>query len=380
MRKVIVIGGVHHNTLGVIRSLGYQGIRPYVICTTTEKDPYILHSQYIKQFWIMREDKLVDFLVCTFHDEEEKPIIIACADSLASLLDVNLNLLREYFLLPGSSVQGRLTKFMDKETMRNQAIQSGFLTPDSVVADLRSNTEIHLPFPWIIKPLVSKNGSKTDIRRIYNQQDWRQYKQEMHYEYVQVQKLIDKDFEYQLIGCSLSGGTILIIPGVARCINPSKVTNTGFLHYEPLDGWNLPIESCRKFMKAVGYEGLFSMEFLRGKDGKDYFMETNFRNDGNAICVTASGVNLPMIWVKYKSGENINELNSIVCKSVYANPEFNDFYLMATRQISFSAWLRDIKNTDVFMEFDGTDPKPFFVLLRQYFIHCIKRVLHFKIN
>lgn len=29
-----------------------------------------------------------------------------------------------------------------------------------------------------------------------------------------------------------------------------------------------------------------------------YFLETNFRNDGNAFCVTESGVNLPVVWVK----------------------------------------------------------------------------------
>lgn len=29
--KVIAIGGNHHNTLGVVRSLGYKGLRSHVI-------------------------------------------------------------------------------------------------------------------------------------------------------------------------------------------------------------------------------------------------------------------------------------------------------------------------------------------------------------
>ena len=39
--NIIVIGGNHHNTLGVIRSLGYKGLRPYVILITNNNKPYI---------------------------------------------------------------------------------------------------------------------------------------------------------------------------------------------------------------------------------------------------------------------------------------------------------------------------------------------------
>lgn len=39
--NIIVIGGNHHNTLGVIRLLGYKGLRPYVILITNNNKPYI---------------------------------------------------------------------------------------------------------------------------------------------------------------------------------------------------------------------------------------------------------------------------------------------------------------------------------------------------
>ena len=42
MNKVIVIGGFHHNTYGLIRSLGEAGIKSYVIlepCHPKSKHP-----------------------------------------------------------------------------------------------------------------------------------------------------------------------------------------------------------------------------------------------------------------------------------------------------------------------------------------------------
>ena len=48
--NIIVIGGNHHNTLGIIRSLGYKGLRPYVILITNKNKLYICYSKYIKQY------------------------------------------------------------------------------------------------------------------------------------------------------------------------------------------------------------------------------------------------------------------------------------------------------------------------------------------
>lgn len=116
-----------------------------------------------------------------------------------------------------------------------------------------------------------------------------------------IQEYIEKEIEFQLIGCSLNSGETIIVPGVSIILRQPSNTNTGFLKYVSLKEFQYSgIENCKQFIKTIGYSGLFSMEFLRGKDGKDYFMEINMRNDGNAICVTAAGVNLPyMVFILY---------------------------------------------------------------------------------
>lgn len=47
----IIIGGNHHNTLGVIRALGYKGINSLVILVTNEKNHmYLLASTLLNVF------------------------------------------------------------------------------------------------------------------------------------------------------------------------------------------------------------------------------------------------------------------------------------------------------------------------------------------
>ena len=99
-------------------------------------------------------------------------------------------------------------------------------------------------------------------------------------------------------------------------------------------------------------------------------MEINFRNDGNSICVTASGMNLPYIWYLYNSGIPIDkELCFEAMKEVLVMPEFNDIGNAIHRRISWGKWLDDVKRTDRFMEFSKRDQKPFWM-------YIIKRIFH----
>lgn len=372
-REVFLIGGCHHNLLGVIRSLGEKKVFPLVIIETKDSNPYVAKSCYIKQFWTVKDEaQVLETLRNEAGKHGVKPVVMACADNLSSLLDMHCDELSQHYALPGAKEQGRITRLMDKEVMSELAEEVGLLVPSSVATDTSLDEEIDVPLPWIIKPLVSKNGVKADIERIYTPEEWAEYKSR-HQTSVQVQHLIEKEFEYQLIGLSLNEGEEVIIPGVSHVIRPQSNTNTGFLRYEPLSkDYTESVENTKMFLKETGYSGLFSMEFLRGKDGKDYFMEINFRNDGNAICVTAAGVNLPYIWYLSQSDSRWELDNNI--RTVYVMPEFEDFRQIFHNQLSFWQWLKDIRRTDRFMEFDKRDQKPFFYYLKKRICGFIKKV------
>lgn len=368
--KIFIIGGNHHNTLGVIRSMGggINDVEIYVIVKSDDSKPYILRSRYISRSWVAKTDEeVLDRLVVEGRKNKDRMVLIVCSDVLSSLVDLHRDKLKEYYYLPGTVEQGGITRLMDKEVQGDLARQNGFCVPESFSLNTKDKTAIDIAFPWIVKPLVSKNGKKTDIERIYSSEEWNNYC-ERHDSKVIVQRLINKDYEYQLIGLSLKGGEEVIIPGVSHILRPSATTNTGFLLYKSLDNkYGDVLKKGKSFLKATNYSGLFSLEFLRGKDGNDYFMEINFRNDGNAICVTASGFNLPYIWYLYKMGRDYKaEINKSCVKPVYVMPEFTDFSFVIHKKISLFQWLKDVHRTDRFMVYDTYDRAPFIQLLKEY--------------
>lgn len=364
-RSVFIIGGVHHNTLGVIRSLGERGIKPVVLFVTDDikRRAYVSKSKYIEKSYIyISYDEAVDYLLSITQFKKKgdpKDVIICCSDGASSAVDNCYDKLSVWYQCPNARTTGGITKMMSKEAMGRIAASEGLQVPPSWIID--SNTVSQdIEFPCIIKPLYSIKGSKDDIHVFETKEDLQTYlSSESHSELLQAQKFIDKDYEYQLIGCSLNNGEHVVIPGVSHIIRPAKTTNTGYLRYEPIAKDNLVLNKTIEFVKRTGYSGLFSVEFLKGKDGIDYFMEINFRNDGNAICVTAAGVNLPYIWYLNAIGQDYTmEIKDI--KPVFVMPEFDDMAQMFHRKVSFFQWLRDIYSTDCFMEFDRRDRKPFY--------------------
>jgi predicted ATP-grasp superfamily ATP-dependent carboligase len=362
MNKVVVIGGDHHNTLGVIRGLGERGILSDLILVTPSRMTFVNASKYVKRWWKIDNDCLtVDLLLKEYKKEEEKPVIFCSSDSSSSIIDSNRNKLSPYFLLPGAGDQGHITHLMSKKNMSNLALEVGFQIPKTCYGD-KIGIEPAVPLPCILKPIVSAKGSKTDIHICYKWQDVINYVEVIGRDNVQIQQFIDKDFEYQLIGCSTKSE--VIIPGVSKILRPCKGSNTSFLHYEPLVEGFCEIEKCKEFVRRTGYRGLFSLEFLRDKQGNDYFMEINFRNDGNAICVTASGMSLPYIWYLDSIGKDYSEESNKLIHPVYVMPDIAEFKLLVTGQISPSQYIGDLKKTNRFMEYDSRDKKPFWKLIK----------------
>ena len=360
---VIVIGGDHHNTLGVIRSLGYRGIKSILILVSQTNKTYVNSSKFLNAVYRVNNDEDAIDLLIEKKEEFSNGIIIACSDGISSMIDCNKDKLSD-FAIPGSNIQGRVTELMNKETMSNLAMEVGLNVPKSWIVATKNDLK-EVQYPCITKPILSKDGHKSDIKICESSNDIEKVLDNGSCYRYQVQEFITKDFEYQLIGLSLHNGEEVIIPGFSKCIRPCPGTNTGFLHYESLDTINAPIQKCEQFIKEVGYSGLFSIEFLRDKNGVDYFMEMNFRNDGNAICVTAAGINLPYIWyLANTKGDYESELKKSLFKAVYVMPEFADFkYFVLTRKISFFNWIKDLRKTDKFMEYDRLDPKPFWTFL-----------------
>lgn len=362
--QIIVIGGNHHNTLAVLRSLGEKGVKSLLIVISNDPKPYVGYSKYIQLIKVINSEDEIASAMYSLHKSSEKAVVIACSDAISSYLDNNRNRLSEDFILPGSVEEGKITRLMNKNTMMQVAVDSGISVPKSWIVYPKTPNINDVSYPCIIKPLVSKNGSKADIAICEYRSELEYYLEHCNCEELQIQEYITKDIEFQLIGCSLNGGEQVIIPGASIIIRQPKNTNTGFLRYLPIREFKYDRKSCVEFIRRTGYSGLFSLEFIRDKNNTDYFMEINFRNDGNSICVTAAGMNLPYIWYLYNSGQAIQkELCYDSMKEVLVMPEFNDVGNAIHHRISWIQWLKDVKHTDRFMEFSKNDQKPFWMYI-----------------
>lgn len=127
----IIIGGNHHNTLGVIRSLGFRGIKSYVILCSTSKINYVLYSRFVCNYHLLSSpNEIVQHLLTIKGSFRNKPVIISCADRVTAELDSHFEELSQYYYLPVA--RGFINKIMDKQLMAEIANSCNIHSPKNV--------------------------------------------------------------------------------------------------------------------------------------------------------------------------------------------------------------------------------------------------------
>jgi len=363
-RQVLVIGGIHHNILGVIRSLGFARIPNIKVILVGNEPDFVSRSKYIKKNNIIKiasDNLLLDTLLKIGRELQEKPIVICSSDTSISIIDQNYDELSKFFILPNAqNKQGEINRLMSKNAQCQIAEQCGLNIPQSICTDDAANLDKWNIFPCIIKPSESINGSKSDIKICHNSNELEHATSEFHGKEFQVQQFIEKDSEFQLIGCSLDHGKNVVIPGYTKIIRQPDNTNTGYLLYNGIDSFisDAFLTKVKKFLQTTGYEGLFSVEFLRDKKGQDFFLEINMRNDGNAFCVTAAGLNLPYLWYQNGIGAQVSEHSQNV-RPVHFMPEIEDLREAVHQKVGIFNWFRQLLKTEAHAVFYFKDPVPF---------------------
>lgn len=380
--NIIIIGGVHHNTLGVIRSLGEEkvdkkNIELLLVEKKAKQRDFISHSRYILKentYYLEDYNELLPFLL-ELSKDEKKRVIICCSDGAAEVVIKYLDNLKTAYAAP--SLLNHSNEIFDKQIQTSIAQSMGMAVPKSSI--IRTNNQLEIEtwtyYPCITKPIVSAHsGGKTDIRVSSNLAELKKNLKETKSDYVQIQEYISKSMEYQLIGLSVDNGNTVVIPGFTTIIRQPENTNTGYLKYSPLNELNFDIAPPQTFLKNIGYNGLFSMEFIRDKYGKDYYLETNFRNDGNAYCVKTAGINLPYMWIMYCLYNRIpEELNRSFNTDIYFMPEFSDI-IRGIKSVGLIEWIKEFLFAKSHAIYNQRDIKPF--IYQFYFLLCkqIKRL------
>ncbi len=353
--QVIIFGDSTFNTLGVIRSLGKAGKDFFLILYTDDDYCDVLKSRYVNKG---RAYKTHDFEeVGRFLDEAEtgcvRPVLICTFDAAAEYIDINEPHLCSKFITPCRGK--RIGNLFNKEKQCLLATECGLTVPATQVFR-RSDVDrlSNVSYPCLIKPLISTGGEKGDIHICQSAKDLNDAltAQSDCTEFV-MQEYIHKEYELDCMGVVTEDE--IIIPGAIRKIRhyPEETGAGAFAVYVPARRLNIDFSPLYEFLKRSNYHGVFSAEFLHTKDGKNYFMEVNFRNDGLAWAPTCAGANLPLIYA-----DSNHKYDEAEVRKIYMMNYGIDYLYVKNGKVSKLSWWKDFLRTRCYINASFHDPMP----------------------
>lgn len=381
--KVVVFGENHHNTLGLIRSLGEAGMRPYLVLVKSNVlYPFVAKSRYIKKAWVVDNvhDGL-DIILNSFSEEENKPLIFPTYDTEVKILCEHFEVLDKKFVLP--TIRDRkwsLQECLNKEYMRTLAQSIGLKTPKSWVVNCTKEVDLPLDitYPCVVKAIDSSSGPKDynihkssaslleSIRKLSESS-----------EVVQIQEFIQKKTEVIFLGWSDGKGTT-VIPCLMDKIReyPKNFGTTGLGKVTKRMEEYIQVDKVFEYINLLGYSGLFSVEFLLSNRGEAYFLEINLRNDGNGYLPTYGGVNLPYQWYLAMTDNYVvlSSLPKIIDRDFIMMREFSDIMIPIKYGYSFWKWIKDFFNVDCFLYWNRKDSLPYWYFLFDKINRCINKL------
>ena len=345
--------------------MGEAKIRQCLILKCDEDVYFVAQSKYLKKgdvFHITNINKSLAVLEDIRKRYQGERIIICSFDEAAIFVDAHEEGLSTYFVTPARGKQ--IGTLFDKDVQCKLALECGLIPPKSLAYSRTDNfSDLPIEYPILLKPRNSTKGEKSDIHICHNRNEVEHALQdESHCKDFVVQEFIDKEYELDCIGVRTDKE--VYIPGAVRKIRhyPPLIGAGAYGLFVPVKELDIDVKGISLFLEKVGYYGPFSVEFLH-KDGKNYFMEVNFRNEGLAYAATVAGANLHALYVDPSWNFNRNKIHKI-----YMMNYSLDFLYVKDGDLSFGTWLRDFLRTSCFINFNRHDWKPTFC----YYLNKIK--------
>ena len=380
-KKVIVIGGDHHNTLAVVRCLGKMHCNQFLLVHSNQKDDdsiCILRSKYIigKTSCVSSsEEAIVQWLMD--YASEEKTILFPCSDLAAYTIDANYDKLCDSYILPGfKDKPGEVVRLMDKWEQSEWAQEHGI--PMAETWKLKKAEQFEIPddmvYPCIVKPEVSAFGSKGDITICADcdalQTALEQFV-ELGYTQLVCQRFLRKKYEACAYGCIVDEYECCA-GGMIEKIREFPPGGGGSLTYAKfIDEPSVCIlrDKILDWLFKSGYRGQYDVELFVCEEGV-YLNEINFRHSGNGYALVKNGVYAPYIWCVSVAGADIGKKMKFRVKTgKHHMDEIVDLQQIKCGNISVVKWIRDCFRTSAFAKWDMADIK----CTMAYYMPLIKR-------
>lgn len=360
-RQHIILGFSRVNTLGLIRSLGREGIRPIVVTLpASRKTAPLIASKYLAEVHHAPSfDEGLDYIIERFGHEREKGVIHVNCDYCAQLCDRRYSELKDSFHVAHSESPGSLAKYFDKETLCHLAASCGLPVPACETVT-RGNLPKSLRYPIFVKCRNSFGAWKSDMAICKSPEELMEAYNNLQSDEWLMQDYIDRQEEVSLQGISIRGGEQVYMPYKKVYIRLRDADYGTYMYYEPNDMGPEMLEGIKKMLRTIQFSGCFEIEFLRDKQGHLHFLEINLRYSASNQGMDCGGVNLPMEWALAAITGRFDAADiPLRTERYYVMNEVLDIpEMLLKRKITFSQWWRDFRKAKCCCVWDKHDMKP----------------------
>lgn len=360
-RKYIVFGQEHYNPLGIIRSLGENKI--FSIAIIIKGQPAIASkSKYISRLHLVDTiEEGYQVLIKEYGNfaKDCLPFILTSDDKITGFFDEHYDELKDRFLFFNAGEAGRITYFMDKDNVNNLARRHGINVAKTWRTE-RGGVPDSIEFPVITKAISSNSGGwKNDVFVCHSKEELMEAYGKIKSEEVLLQKYIEKKNEVCLDGFSVNKGKkVFVSMGSSyEYILPDRYST--YIYFYRFDNQSI-LDKIQNMMAEVGFEGIFTVEFLVGQDNELYFLEINFRNSGWSYASTCWGMNLPLMWCEGMIDDEKMFYQKDIPNNAKAMVEISDFKTRVLDQkMNPFKWLSECRKCQCLFYYNKYDPNPF---------------------
>ena len=376
-KEIIVFGKDSYNTLGLMRSMGQRGFSIYLILQKSAVPGYCRLSKYATHIKQIREvEEGIDFLLHQYPAQEaSKTVVIPTSDLIASVLDEHYGELSSRYIFPNAGGSVRLSTIMDKRLMTEMAAESGLTVPQTLEYVCGDVLPEAIPFPCMVKPAKSIEGSKSEMRVCQNMTELKAATAN-HFQghKLLLQQYIEKEYDILLLGCRCPNGKVFL-SGVFQKERWLLFGNDGTFGKitTNIEHW-FDKKNVELFLEKLNYMGPFSIE-CGVQDGKSYFYEINLRNDGTSHYFDNTGFCVPHAWTKECMGEAVTYTGE---GEYYFIDEFGDIMNVVNKNCTFKEWCRNKNMATAFKYKNKTDWKPMLIIWPYMMAFVVKKSLQKK--
>ena len=364
--KVMVFALEHYNPLGLIRSLGENGINP-IYFSVKRRGPVACLSKYIyKCHHVDTVEEGYKLLFMIYGNEEKKPYVLFSDDKSVGYFDLHYDEVKDHFICFNAGKIGQINTYMDKDRILKIAKRHGFNVLDSHVVKTGEVPQ-GLIYPVITKDISPNSGSwKSDVHICENEGELRAAFKEITSPVIQIQHFVDKKNEYAIEGFTVNKGKEIFFGTTLTWKYLIKGYYSPYHDVFPLKDKKMG-EKLKKLFEEIGFEGIFEVEFLIDKDDIYYFLEANFRASAWNYSSTVAGMPLSYLWVKSMEQGYIDSNDEKDFEEFRDMSEVIDYGKRVEGGIcSFAEWLRDFKDAKGTYYYNEKDMAPFEYLFEHW--------------